>query len=283
MKVETLRVWMIPATPFHNIYDDPEAETETETEPETGTETGEGDITSDKSKASKIKLDEATQKHVNSLLATERRKAEAKNNELIKQLETQKNLAGTSRSEKERLEARIDELRLEFSSKEEISKKEVGKKLKTIEAERDLAKQEAANWKNLFQKDRVQNALLSAATEAKAYNPRQVVELLTSKTRLVEVMDDDNKPIPGQWTEKVTITSKDKDGKDVVLDLPATEAVKQLSELPEYGNLFISGATGGLGGVNFANRSKSSDDTPPTNTTEYMAWRRERRSKGLPV
>lgn len=278
---------MIPAITFSLPYDDAEVvETqETETE-ETSEDTLETPVVEEKPKkkpAAKVKLDSATQDYVNSLLAEERRKGQTKNGELIKQLETQKNRAGTTQAEKERLEIRIEELKAEYATKEELANRTTSKKIKDLTTRVTQAEADSKKWQSMFQGYRINNSLLQAASEAKAYNPSQVVALLAPNTRLVEATDAEGNVIPDQWLEKVKLNGKDKDGKPLVLDLPVTEAVKQLSEMPEYGNLFISGATGGIGGNNLSTRGGGSGDTPPKDTANYMAWRADRKKKGLPV
>ena len=49
---------------------------------------------------------------------------------------------------------------------------------------------------------------------------------------------------------KVEFSDTDKEGKPVTLDLTIAEAVKRMSEMDEYANLFKSEGTGGVGGVN---------------------------------
>lgn len=280
--METLELRMIPAIAFSLPYDDENTE-ETETEENQETPTVEEKEAEKKKPASKIKLDPATQDYVNSLLAEERRKGSSKNQELIKQLETQKNRAGTTEAEKTRLETRIEELKTEYQTKEELANQRSGKKIKDLESKITKAESDAKKWQSMFSSYRISNSLLQAATEQKAYNPSQVVALLAPNTRLVEATDEEGNAIPDSFLEKVKIVGKDKDGKAITLDLTATEAVKQLSEMPEYGNLFISGATGGIGGNNLSKRGGTDSDTPPKDTQAYMAWRAERRKKGLPV
>lgn len=285
--MEFLNLRMIPALPFGLVYDDEDdaAEAErVEAERVEAERVAAERAAAEKKTPAKVKLDEHQQKYVNSLLAEERRKGAAKNDQLITQLETQRNSTNTTAAEKVALEERIESLRNEYQSKEQVTQKTTAKKIKDLEGEVTTAKQTAEKWQKLFQGDRINNALLSAATEHKAYNPQQVVTQLKENTRLVEALDGDNKPIPDQWVERVKITGRDKDGKSINLELTATEAVKQLTEMPEYGNLFVSGATGGIGSNSLASRGGGNNaDTPPTDTAAYMQWRAERKKKGLPV
>lgn len=256
--------WMIPGFAFLLAYDDePEVETE---------EKEEKQETPPPAKKTKVQFDADQQAYVNSLVAEEKRKVQTKNQQLITQLETQKNLVATTAAERATLDQRIEELKSEFLTKEELGKKESSKKIREIETRAKAAETERDYWKGLFQTDRVTTELTQAAVAHKAYDPEQITTILRNNTRLVEVVGEDGKPIKGKYLTKIRITGKDSDGKPVDLDLTATEAVKQMTEMPEkYGNLFNSGATGGLGGFNTP--SKTAKGGPPKTTAEYMAWR----------
>jgi hypothetical protein len=86
---------------------------------------------------------------------------------------------------------------------------------------------------------------MTAAVTHKAYNPSQVVALLKPHTRKQEGTTD-GKP-NGIFSPRTKFTYV-KDGKETTLDVTPVEAVKLMTELPEYANLFISTATPGLGG-----------------------------------
>jgi len=70
-------------------------------------------------------------------------------------------------------------------------------------------------------------------------------------------MDKDGKPTGGHIT-KVRFNSIGKDNQPVVLDLTVDEAVKKMSETPEFLNLFRSEGTGGFGDRNNSNGPKLS-------------------------
>lgn len=234
----------------------------------------------------KPKLDSATQEYVNSLLAKERReltaKAEKKNNELIAQLETQRNNAATTESERATLAERIDSLKAEFASKEQLAAQSNEKRIKDLEGQLKGKDAETATWRSRFTETLVENSLTDAAVKGKAYNPNQVVIILKPYTKVEEVLGDDNKPT-GKYQAKVKLPAKDKDGKPTVLELGPTEAVKQLAEMPEeYGNLFISGAAGGLGGGSLGRGgSGGAKDMATLPTDQYVEERRKQRQNRL--
>jgi hypothetical protein len=91
-------------------------------------------------------------------------------------------------------------------------------------------------------------------------------------TRRVEKLGPDGKPT-GEFEARVKFTGE-KDGKPVQLDLTPDETVKLMTEMPQqYGNLFISAATGGLGGGNGSSGPKA----PITNIKDLSNEEYEKR------
>ena len=266
----------IRAIPFSLVYDGEETPPDN-TETETETPPTENQETKDKKK-SKVQFTPEQQAYVNSLVAEEKRRGRQSADALVTQLETQKNLTTTTAAEKEALQARIDEIKSQYATKEELHKKDTDKKIKEANNARLKAEKEAEHWKALFTEHKITNEILSAGSQYKAYNPQQLVRLLRPDTRLVEVLDADSKPVPGQWDVRINLNAKDKSGNPVTLDLAVTEAVKQMTEMPDiYGNLFNSGATGGLGSGNVQGKSGSGE--PPKDTAGYMEWRKNQKAK----
>jgi hypothetical protein len=233
----------------------------------------------DKGKA-KVKLTPEQQAFVNSLLAEERRKAQVKNEQLITQLETEKNRSGTTAAEKQQLEDRIEQLKNEFATKDELQKREVNKRIQELEQKNKSLEAEGSTWKQRYDRDRKRIDLTQAAATEKAYNPRQVVNELFPNARLVETVGEDGKGT-GEYETRVKISTVDKEGKPVTLDLDPVGAVKQLKEMSEFQNLFISPATGGLGGGNLGKGgSGGSKPMAEMTTEEFMAARRKARREG---
>jgi len=232
----------------------------------------------DKEKDTKVKLTPEQQAWVNSKLAEERRKGQQKAEQLITQLETEKNRVGTTAAEKAQLEERIEQLKNEYATKDELKSREVNKRIKELEDEKKKLEAEGSTWKQRYDRDRKRIDLTQAAAEQKAYNPRQVVNELFTNSRLVEVTGEDGKPT-GEFETRVKIQTVDKEGKPVTLDLDPVGAVKQLKEMSEYANLFISPAQGGLGGGNLGKGGAGgSKPVHEMSTEEYMAARRKARA-----
>jgi predicted RNA-binding protein with EMAP domain len=212
-----------------------------------------------------------TQDQVNTLLAEEKRKGQKANEKTIRQLEELKKSGGFSVEDKQQLENRIEELKTEYMTKEELSKREQDKlKREAKKAQEDLAK-ERDNWKERYTNYAIEQDIYNASHDD-AYNPLQIINLLRPMTRLVEELDDDNKPT-GRLISKVRLSGKDKSGNIVTLDLAPPEAIQQMKEMPEHGNLFKSGAHSGVGGVGSPGITPK-NGPPVDDTVAYRAWRK---------
>ena len=214
-----------------------------------------------------------TQEEVNKFLADDRRKHKTQNEKLIGQLEELKTSQGLSVAEKSSLEQRIEELQSANMTKEELAKKEKDKLTKGYRKDLESLTSERDNWKVRYTNSTIQRAIIDSAVSNEAFSPNQLVAILQSNTRLVEDLGDDGKP-NGNFITKVKFNDIDKDGNPIVLDISVNDAVKRMKEIPEqYGNLFKSGASGGLG---LRTESQQSSDTPDfTNSAQYREWRKK--------
>lgn len=264
--------------PFSTVYEGENEQTDEEKRAEEAKR-----IEEEKKKKVKIVFTPEQQELVNAQLAEERRKGKEKNDQLIAQLETQRQRADTTDAEKRSIETRIDQLRGEYATKEEQAKKTMEEQLKVERTKREAAEKSAKEWQDLYTTERIDGDLTSAAIEHKAFNPEPVKAVLRPQTRLVQELDTEGKPT-GRYTTRIKIMKPPAQGQDKpqILEMTPSEAVKHLTEQPEkYGNLFISGAAGGIGGNNFNTRQTTDDKNglPPEDTAEYMAQRRKERSR----
>lgn len=223
-----------------------------------------------------VKLTPDQQSYVNSLLSEEKRKAQRSTEQLITNLETQKNLASTSQAEREALEGRIESLKAEYSTKEELQKKDTDKKIKELQAKVDASAKETTQWREKFIEDRIRSGIITSAVEHKAFDPEQIYAIVRPKTRLVDIIGEDNKPT-GEYVPRAKIEGKGQDGVPTTLDLAISDAIKVMSEMPEkYGNLFNSGSNGGLGALSSSSRRGNVNGGPPEDPAAYMEWRKKR-------
>lgn len=188
-----------------------------------------------------------SQEDVNRFLAEERRKQEAKNKSVIGQLENLKKNVEMTAQQKEALEKQIEELRNASLTKEEQLKREQEKAAKVYAEEKEQLRKQAETWQQRYANETVRRSILDAAVQNEAFNPEQLVNILRGDTRLTEATDEEGKPT-GDFIAKTRFNDIGKDGKPVLLDMTVPEAIKRMKESPDrFGNLFKSGATGGLG------------------------------------
>lgn len=216
-----------------------------------------------------------TQKQLNDILAKEKGKFQKQTETQVKELERLKASKGLTEKEKSELQLRIEDLNNSLLSKEQLAQKEREKlqgehkqKLETVSGERDF-------WKTQYQKSTIVRTITDEAVVAEAYNPRQVVALLENRTRLVEALDAEGQPVAGEFVVRVKMDDKDAQGKATTLDLTVAEALKRMKDrADEYGNLFKSGVSGGLGGSS----GKSQKDVDPSkmDPEAYRKWRNSR-------
>lgn len=218
---------------------------------------------------------------VNAQLAEERRKGKTAHDQLIAELETQKQLASTSEAQRQQIEERIEQLKGEYLTKAETDKKTMDKQLKDEQKRREAAEKKAADWENLYTQERLDGDLIGAANEHKAYNAATVTAVLRPKARLVDELDAEGKPT-GKKVTRIKTEKTDDAGKVQILEMTPSEAVKHLAEQPEqYGNLFISAASGGVGGNNLGGgRARRNGNEPPEDPEEYRKWRAEEKKAG---
>jgi hypothetical protein len=214
-----------------------------------------------------------TQEQVNKFLAEERRKLQKANENTVKQLEALRRNASLTEQEKINLEERIETIKNEFLTKEQIQQKEQKKEAIKKAEELQNAIKEGARWKTLYEESTVDNTLLgAAASDPDVFNPKQIHELLKPRTRLVEELDTDGKPT-GRFTPRIKLPGKNKDGESIILELTATEAVKQMKEnTAEFGNLFKSNVVKGVGGSNNGDARKGGG--PPDDPAAFRVWRK---------
>lgn len=210
-----------------------------------------------------------TQAELDGIVAKERRKLQEQNQATIKQLEELKKVKGLTDKEKADLQIKIEELTNASLTKEELAAKEREKIVNQHKTEREQLTADRDRWQQNYTRATIERSIMDEALTAEAYNPRQIVNLLKGQTRLVEKTDSDGRPIPDEFEVKIKMDATDKEGKPITLDLTVSEAIKLMKDkVDEYGNLFKSNLTGGLGG----NTGKSEKAFNPKTSTheEYM-------------
>jgi hypothetical protein len=193
------------------------------------------------------------QKKFNDAVATERRKQEAKyRKELEKTEGTYKELLANSKSltEKERqtLQDNLETSQGQLRSKEQQAAQEKKELEVSYQGKLTAAEKRAQEAETRGRDSTVLRGLQDAAVEHEAYSSSQVVTILKSMTRLVEKVDANGKGT-GQFDVMVDFPDKDATtGQSVMTSKTPTEAVKRMTEIPEFQNLFRKNVVSGVGG-----------------------------------
>ncbi len=214
------------------------------------------------------------QDQLNAMMAENKRTLTKQNQELVNQLESIKSQYNLTAQEKEELQGKIDQLQEQYMSKEELAKRQQDKLQKDYNKQLEDTKQQSEFWRTQYATSTIQRSLQDAALEAEAY-PHQIVDMLGSKTQLVEILDEGKST--GKYKPVVKFNDKDGDGNPVTLELTPAEALKRMKELPDlYGNLFKGTATSGLGATgNSNNKAGSITIEDLKDPVKYAKWRKE--------
>jgi len=216
-----------------------------------------------------------SQEDVNRFVADEKRKVQTKMDQLTTQLETFKLTA----AEKEDLQQKLTEMQNELLTKDELTAREKKKLEATLTKQAQQYEQEAKTWRNRYEDSTITRALMDAAIENEALVPVQLVEILRNKAHLADVLGEDGKST-GEFVTKCKIDVKDDKGVTKTLDLPVSEAIRQLKEMPErFGNLFKSKAVSGIGDF-VTGKTSGSADPVAMSFDQYREFRKKSKEKG---
>jgi hypothetical protein len=187
------------------------------------------------------------QEFMNRKIADEKRAMQAQNSKTIEDLKKLQSAQGTSEAQKKELQDRINELQRQYLSKEEIAKQEQERVQREYQATLKAKESEAEKWQRMFHETTITRSLQDGAMEFEAFNPHQIIDLLQTKTKLVDETDTDGNKT-GRMIPRVSFADQDTDGKPVTLDLSVKEALTRMKNTPnKYGNLFKSTLAGGIG------------------------------------
>ena len=214
------------------------------------------------------------QAELNNVLKREKEKFRKEREKITKQLEALQT-SGLTAEGREALEAQIEELRTQNLTVEERARHQLTSAQKAAQAALDAETAKAKTWESRYQDLKIGHEIVSSSNthEVLPGSVELVEAYLRPKTRLVPDLDEDGKEA-GTYTAKVKFNDTDKNGKAVVLDLPVTDAIKRMKELPEkFGSLFKGAANGGVGGGTGTPGKKP--NMKGMTTEEYMAARKK--------
>lgn len=179
-----------------------------------------------------------------------------------------------TQEERDRLADELENLKNSQLSEKERAAKEKEKAERKYQEELAGTVKQRDEFKALFENSLSKRALLDAAIKHDAYNPQQIVELLTHKTKVVELRDDDGTVVL-DYAPKVDWTETTSDGQTIRLQKTPEEVVESMKEDDQYANLFRSNIAKGVGAGSGTPTDKSGKVNPAKiSTEEYMRLRK---------
>ena len=196
----------------------------------------------------------------------------------IDQLNKFKKTSDMTIEERNKLQVRITSLEESMMTKEEIAVKNRKEADKQHKNEVTTLQKELVTWKDRYSSETIDRAILDAASnnadENPAINPSQIVTILKGHTALIEQTVDGNNT--GEFVPRVKFAGRDSEGKPMQMDLTVPEAITEMKKMePEYGNLWKSGLTGGVGSNNTPGSSGIPTEASLSSQEEYMKHRQK--------
>lgn len=218
-----------------------------------------------------------TQEQVNAMLAENKKGLQKQNQELVAQLEQLRENVNLTAAQKEELDLRIQTLSQQHLTEQQKIALELDTTKKKLKTETEALANEANQWKGAFQSVMVQNAVLAGASQHKAANAEQLLDLVGNKAKVVQELDAEGKPT-GKFLVKLPVKQIDpKTKQPVVVELDAIEAIGKMREDPTNANLFLFDGKAGHGGSNHPNNPASggTPDFSKMTPAQYRQWRKD--------
>jgi len=204
-----------------------------------------------------------------------------RNKKVREQLETaeatvEKLLATQNLSTQERagLETQLNDLQSQLRTKEQQAAHEAAKQAAEHQAKLESATQQLTFYKDQFETQTRNNAILQAASEAGGYNPEQFVDILGPRTKIVEETNGEGVKT-GRLIPRVLVVENGEDGTPTEVLKTTAEAIADMKEdVDRYGNMFRGNVAKGIGeGSNSSIAGDTRVDVSKMSTEEYIANR----------
>lgn len=151
----------------------------------------------------------------------------------------------TTEAERQNLRTKLEELNSTLMTREQQAAFEAAKLKEEAKTAEERLQKERDAWRSRYTNTVITSSIVNAAVESKAYQPQQLVALLSKDAQLVEKIDDTGKPT-GDYEVKISWKDVDKDGRSVTMTLDPSATVKAMKQKTEFANLFLAegGGTG---------------------------------------
>lgn len=211
---------------------------------------------------------------------TQTEKLRNEQKELAKQLKAAQSQKGLSDEERSALQGRIDQLESEYLTDKEKAERAAAAREEEFTTTVNSLTGERDQFKSLFQREVVNNQIVRAAAENKAFDPSgdQIASILTPLIQFEDILDDDDQPT-GNYKAVVNFPDVDTKTKEpITMKYTVAEAVKRMKEMDKHSNLFEDPSRGGVGGSKNGRPAGRPDiaKLAKEDPAEYRRLRRER-------
>lgn len=189
-----------------------------------------------------------TQADVDKMMAEHRKSLQAENKNLADELQKLRETANLTQAEKDALDARIQNLQNQHQSKEQAAAAEIEKMKKLLATETEKLSAEGKKWHGEFNNLLIENAIVTGANKFSAANHEQLLDMLKTKAKVVEEVDDQGKPT-GKFVAKIPVSVLNpKSNTWELIEYPIVEGIGKMRENPANANLFLTDGKPGYGG-----------------------------------
>lgn len=228
-----------------------------------------------------------TEEEFNTHMAGLRRKYESQleetkktQKELASQLEKTKSLKGLSTEERTALETRITDLESQYMTDKEKSERRAKEEAQRFTEQIEGLSKDRDRWRRDYQSEIIRNQISRAAEDNNAHRAVQIEAIIDSMIEFKEMIDEENGGKTGEVRPVVIFPDIDtKTKKPIKMEYTIPEAVKRMTELEEYANLFKDTQKAGLGGTKNTSKGGRGKVDPvklaKENPAEYRRLRKE--------
>lgn len=158
-----------------------------------------------------------------------------KHRQTLNELESLKKISNLTATQREDLDAKLAKTRNDLMSEKQRSESERKRLLNEHKTALENMSKKADKFEKLYKTSTIQRSLTDAAVEHEAFAPAQVVSMLERDTKMIEEEIDGQ--ATGRLIPKVEMLVEI-EGQTKNVSLNPTDAVRTLSEKPEFFNLF---------------------------------------------
>jgi hypothetical protein len=192
-----------------------------------------------------------TQEQVNAMMKREREKLDSKFKEQTKkqldEINKLRDAKDLTESQRKKLDERAATLEAEMLTEREKAEAEKRRSEEAHKKALDAVTGERDQWRGRFETELRNAAVLSAASEHKAFNAEQLLGLVGPRVSVEEVMNEKKEPT-GRYATVVRVTETDPDTKKPVeKTYGVSDYIKTLKGRKEFANLFLADRQGGTG------------------------------------